>query len=41
MVSSKMQMIVREEAGSEIRFSERRQDGAKYLNKYGGATLKV
>lgn len=36
-----MHMVVREEAGSEIRFSERRQDGAKCLNKYGGATLKV
>lgn len=36
-----MHMIVREEAGSEIIFSEGRQDGAKCLNKYGGATLKV
>lgn len=33
-----MPLIVHEEAGSEIRFSERRR---KCLNKYGDATLKV
>jgi hypothetical protein len=33
--------IVREEAGSEMRCSESRRLGAKWLNKYGGTTLKV